>query len=106
MAVDPRTAGRWAPILPARGGAMPKPQSHVKLEKPTSHVKTPAKSHVKAVPESHVKNVQLIKRGFEAFNKGDIATLTELLDENCIQSVPGNNRLSGEYKGRDNILKM
>src|SRR2546430_8029054 len=106
MAVDPRTAGRWAPILPARGGAMPRTDSHVKLAKPgskgkaapKSHVKAAPESHVKTAPESHVKNRQLIERGFEAFNNGDAATLTELIASDCVQRVPGSNRFSGDHK--------
>jgi hypothetical protein len=51
-------------------------------------------------------NVALIKRGFEAFNKGDIKALSELLAKDCVQHMAGNNRFSGDHKGRDNILAM
>jgi ketosteroid isomerase-like protein len=52
------------------------------------------------------ENVALIRRGFEAFNKGDLATLSELLTTDCVQHMPGNNRFTGDRKGRDNILAM
>lgn len=52
------------------------------------------------------ENVGLIRRGFEAFNSGDGATLSELLTNDCVQHMPGNNRFSGDHKGRDNILAM
>jgi len=52
------------------------------------------------------RNVTLIRRGFEAFNAGDIATLTELIAKDAIQHMPGDNQLSGEYKGRESILTM
>ena len=52
------------------------------------------------------ENVALIRRGFEAFNKGDIATLSELLTSDCVQHMAGNNRFTGEHKGRDNVLAM
>jgi ketosteroid isomerase-like protein len=52
------------------------------------------------------ENVALIRRGFEAFNKGDGATLSELLTKDCVQHMPGNNRFSGDHKGLDNILAM
>jgi hypothetical protein len=51
-------------------------------------------------------NVKLIRRGFEAFNKGDVNTLSELLATDCVQHMAGNNRFSGDHKGRDNILAM
>src|SRR2546423_828580 len=51
-------------------------------------------------------NVTLIRKGFEAFNTGDVATLSTILAPDCVQHVPGNNRLSGDHKGRDDILKL
>jgi len=51
-------------------------------------------------------NVTLVRRGFEAFNAGDIATLTEMIATDAIQHMPGDNQLSGEHKGRDSILAM
>ena len=52
------------------------------------------------------ENVQLIRRGFEAFNKADAVTLSEILASDCVQHVPGNNRFSGDHKGRDSMLAM
>jgi ketosteroid isomerase-like protein len=51
-------------------------------------------------------NVKLIRKGFEAFNKGDVATLETVLASDCVQHMPGNNRFSGDHKGLDNILSM
>jgi ketosteroid isomerase-like protein len=52
------------------------------------------------------ENVALIRKGFEAFNKADVATLSEIIASDCVQHMPGNNRFSGDHKGRDNILAM
>jgi ketosteroid isomerase-like protein len=52
------------------------------------------------------ENATLIRRGFEAFNKGDVATLSTILAADCVQHMPGDNRFSGEHKGLDNVLKM
>ncbi|MDX6286930.1 MAG: uncharacterized protein QOG53_2415 [Frankiales bacterium] len=52
------------------------------------------------------ENVETIRRGFEAFNKGDAETLTEIIATDCVQHVGGNNRFSGDHKGRDNMLTM
>jgi hypothetical protein len=51
-------------------------------------------------------NVTLVRRGFEAFNAGDVVSLTELIATDAIQHMPGDNQLSGEHKGRDSILTM
>lgn len=51
-------------------------------------------------------NATLIRRGFTAFNSGDIVTLTELIAVDARQHVPGHNPFSGEHKGRDDILAM
>jgi ketosteroid isomerase-like protein len=51
-------------------------------------------------------NVTLIRKGFEAFNNGDVATLSEIMASDCVQHMPGNNRFSGDHKGRDSILAM
>jgi ketosteroid isomerase-like protein len=50
------------------------------------------------------ENVALVKQGFEAFNKGDAATLSGLIAEDATQTVPGKNQLAGEKKGRDAML--
>ncbi|MBV9485810.1 MAG: nuclear transport factor 2 family protein [Frankiaceae bacterium] len=51
-------------------------------------------------------NVTLIRRGFAAFNSGDVATLTELIAKDCVQHMPGQNVFSGEHKGQEAILAM
>lgn len=51
-------------------------------------------------------NVTLIRKGFEAFNKGDADTLSTILAADCIQHMPGNNRFSGDHKGLESVLKM
>ena len=50
------------------------------------------------------KNVETVRRGYEAFNKGDMKTLTELFHENASWHVPGRSPLSGDYKGRDAVF--
>ena len=51
-------------------------------------------------------DVTLIRRGYDAFNAADIDTLTELIADDAVQSMVGDNLVSGEFKGRDNILGM
>jgi hypothetical protein len=51
-------------------------------------------------------NVVLIRKGFAAFNAGDVATLSQIMAKDCVQHMPGNNRFSGDHKGLENILTM
>jgi len=52
-------------------------------------------------------NVDLIRRGFAAFNTADMATLSELMAENSVQHMAGSNPvLSGDHHGRDAIFAM
>jgi ketosteroid isomerase-like protein len=51
-------------------------------------------------------NATLIRRGYEAFSAGDVATLSELIAADAVQHMPGHNEFSGDHPGRDNILRM
>ena len=51
-------------------------------------------------------NAALLRKGYEAFNKGDMATLRELFSDDAVWHVPGNNQLSGEHRGRDAVFAM
>jgi len=51
-------------------------------------------------------NQLLVRRGFEAFTTGDIDTLVEIIADDAVQIMPGNNVIAGEHKGRDAILTM
>jgi uncharacterized protein len=49
-------------------------------------------------------NARLMRRGYEAFSVGDMATLTELFPEDVIWHVPGKGGLSGDKRGRDAVF--
>jgi ketosteroid isomerase-like protein len=49
-------------------------------------------------------NVALLRKGYEAFAKGDMATLTELFSEDAVWHVPGNGPMSGVHRGRDAVF--
>ena len=49
-------------------------------------------------------NAALIRRGYQAFNTGDIATLVELFAEDIVEHQPGHNIMSGDYKGLAAVL--
>lgn len=50
------------------------------------------------------KNVETVRRGYEAFNAGDMKALSELFHEKATWHVPGKSPMSGDYKGRDAIF--
>jgi ketosteroid isomerase-like protein len=50
------------------------------------------------------ENVELVRRGYEAFNTGDMATLSELFAEDAVWHVAGSGVLSGTKQGREAIL--
>jgi uncharacterized protein len=51
-----------------------------------------------------VDNAELVRRGYEAFNNADIATLAEIMDENASWHTPGRSPIAGHYKGRDAVF--
>jgi uncharacterized protein len=50
------------------------------------------------------ENVAVMRRAYEAFNTGDIDTLTELFDESAVWHLPGRSSFAQDYQGRDATL--
>ncbi|MFD9123456.1 nuclear transport factor 2 family protein [Kitasatospora sp. NPDC059571] len=46
----------------------------------------------------------LIRKGYEAFSRGDMDTLRGMMTSDCTQHVPGSHKLSGDFKGVDAVL--
>jgi uncharacterized protein len=51
-------------------------------------------------------NAELIRRAFDAFTKGDMATMTELIAEDTVWHIPGRGPLSGDHQGRDRVFEL
>lgn len=49
-------------------------------------------------------NADVVRRGYEAFNAADIATLTEVMDENVSWQTPGQSPIAGHYQGREAVF--
>jgi uncharacterized protein len=47
------------------------------------------------------QNIEVVKKGYEAFMAGDMATLMSLLDDNIEWIQPGQSAVSGTYHGKD-----
>ncbi|MGW6541409.1 nuclear transport factor 2 family protein [Streptomyces massasporeus] len=48
----------------------------------------------------------LVRKGFEAFSRGDMDTLRELIATDATHHVPGSHPLSGDFKGQDAIMDL
>jgi uncharacterized protein len=51
------------------------------------------------------QNVAVMRRAYEAFNVGDLDTLTELFDESVVWHLPGRSSMADDYQGRDATLE-
>jgi ketosteroid isomerase-like protein len=49
-------------------------------------------------------NAERIRRAFDAFAPGDMATMTELIAEDTIWHIPGRGPLSGDHQGRETVF--
>ncbi len=50
------------------------------------------------------ENVELVRRGYTAFNSGDLATLSGMFAEDAVWYAAGSGVLSGTKQGRDAIM--
>jgi uncharacterized protein len=50
------------------------------------------------------ENVAIMRRGYDAFNRGDMKTLVEIFDERAVWHLPGRSALANDYQGREAIL--
>jgi ketosteroid isomerase-like protein len=46
------------------------------------------------------ENAGVVRKGYEAFQKGDLAAFDELMTDDCVWHVPGRGQLAGDKKGR------
>jgi hypothetical protein len=51
-------------------------------------------------------NLVSARQGYQAFADGDLARVSELLDDNVVWHVGGNNTLSGDYEGKEAVLSF
>lgn len=50
------------------------------------------------------ENVAIMRRAYDAFNVGDLETLTEIFDESIDWHLPGKSSMAKDYQGRDAVL--
>ena len=49
-------------------------------------------------------NIQRSKRAYEAFDKKDMATVSDLIADDVVWHVGGKSPLAGDYKGKDAVF--
>ncbi|MBY8879230.1 nuclear transport factor 2 family protein [Actinacidiphila acidipaludis] len=49
-------------------------------------------------------HITLIRKGYDAFSRGDMDTLRTLLTSDCTHHVPGSSPMSGDFKGIEAVL--
>lgn len=49
------------------------------------------------------QNVELVRRVYDAFADGDLATVLTILDQDITWHIPGRAPLSGDYKGHEEV---
>ncbi|MBV9090785.1 MAG: nuclear transport factor 2 family protein [Mycobacteriaceae bacterium] len=54
---------------------------------------------------SEQDNIELIKKGYEAFSAGDIETVMNLFDDNIEWVQPGESAISGTYHGKGELAQ-
>lgn len=51
-------------------------------------------------------NEELVRKGYEAFSNGDLETLGGIFSADVVHSVPGDNLISGDHKGQDEVFAL
>ncbi|MEU2284710.1 nuclear transport factor 2 family protein [Streptomyces sp. NPDC013178] len=49
-------------------------------------------------------HTMLVRKGYEAFQRGDMDALRGMMTGDCTHHVPGSHPLSGDFKGLDSII--
>src|SRR2546430_17628993 len=52
------------------------------------------------------RNVELTKKGYQAFNEAHIEGVMDVLDDDVVWHIGGENPISGEYKGKEAVTGM
>lgn len=51
-------------------------------------------------------NVERMRKGYEAFQSGDMAALNDLFSDDIVWHQPGTSPLSGDYKGKEEVFGL
>jgi ketosteroid isomerase-like protein len=51
-------------------------------------------------------NATLLRKGYQAFAEGDMATIDELFADDIVWHISGNGIMAGDYKGKEEVINM
>ena len=51
-------------------------------------------------------NEETFRKGYDAFMQGDMDTLSGLVTDDTVWHAPGNNKLSGDYRGKEEVFAL
>ena len=51
-------------------------------------------------------NEELLRKGYDAFGKGDMDTIRELFAPDIVWHAPGRSPMAGDYRGVDEVLQQ
>ena len=51
-------------------------------------------------------NEELVRKGYEAFGKGDMDTLNDLFADDIAWHAPGRSPVSGDYRGKQEVFDV
>lgn len=63
-----------------------------------------ATRYASPVKRADDENMAAVRKGYAAFNSGDMTTLRALMSHDVAQHVPGTSQVAGAYKGIDAVL--
>ena len=49
-------------------------------------------------------NVDLLNKGYDAFDKGDLDALRDLFSQDVVFHIPGDSQISGDFRGQDEVF--
>ncbi len=63
-------------------------------------------TEVERVADGSAANADVVRRAYEAVDRGGGSELAALIAEGAVWRVPGRSRLAGEYRGRGAVLEF
>jgi ketosteroid isomerase-like protein len=67
---------------------------------------TRAKPHKGVTTVAASQNIEISKKGFAAFDAGDVDAVLNDYDDDIEFVVPGNSTVSGTYRGKDRVKEL
>jgi ketosteroid isomerase-like protein len=54
----------------------------------------------------HEQNLEFLRKGYDAFEKGDIDTVMTTFADDVVGHVAGKSQLAGDYKGKQEVMGL